>query len=438
MVIRPGIRRVFKALVINPISTDRAQIYNPGYLVIRNGCIEQLSGNDPSSEWSSREFHDYSGLAILPGFVDTHVHLPQFPIMGIADGQLLEWLNQYTYPEETRFSNSEYASVVSELFFDALLANGTTCACIYASIHEQATNIAFEVAKRKGLRAFIGKTMMDRESPVNLMESTEDSIHASLRLFEKWDGAEGGRLRYVFTPRFAKSCSFQLMSRVGELARERQAFIQTHLSENREEVGQVRSLFPDCKSYTDVYAEAGLLSDRTVMAHCIHVDDNEIALLVQSATRVAFCPYSNRVLQSGVMPFSRLTQAGLTVGLGTDVAGGPSLSMFRQMGEALNSANVEGPVLNPAGALYLATMGGAHALGLPDRIGNFAPGKDADFLVVDYLRADPLAGSGAYNSPEHILSRLCYNSDAHCVAGVYVRGEKVHRTTAHGQQIVLE
>src|SRR5207247_4966615 len=196
---------------------------------------------------------DLTGFAILPGFVDTHVHLPQFAIMGIGGQSLLDWLSNYTYPEEARFSDPEYAWRISEAFFDALVANGTTCACIYCSVHETATDIAFDVASRKGIRAFIGKTMMDRNAPPPLLESTAASIQASVNLCSRWDGAGGGRLRYVFTPRFAGACSIELMRETGRIARERQAFVQLHLAENEAELRWIRSLFPEQTSYTDVY-----------------------------------------------------------------------------------------------------------------------------------------------------------------------------------------
>ena len=342
--------------------------------------------------------------------------------MGIGGESLLTWLDRYTYPEEMRFSGPEYALHISGKFFDALVAGGTTCACIYCSVHEKATDIAFEAALRKGVRAFIGKTMMDRNGPAPLVETTGASIEASMRLCSKWDGAAGGRLRYVFTPRFAGSCSMDLMREAGIMARARRTFVQSHLSENESEVRWIGSLFPERTSYTDVYEFAGILGERTIMGHCIHLSDAEISRLAATRTAIAFCPYSNRTLRSGVMPYEKLKHAGLRIGLGSDIAGGPSLSMFRQMGEALNSANVESSCLSPEGALYLATLGGAAVLGLDDRIGSFVPSKDADFIVVDYKSVDPLSGKGQYNDPVQILSRLCYNGNSSCVKDVYIRG----------------
>jgi guanine deaminase len=373
-----GDRRIFKAVVMNPVSPDRVERFNPGYLIISGKSIQELTHEDPRFRIGPAQFTDLGTRTIVPGFIDTHVHLPQFPIMGIGTGELLDWLRNYTYPEEARFADPEHAAEVARQFFDALLANGTTTAAIYSSVHEIATDIAFSTAAGKGIRAFIGKVMMDRNVTDALLEGTEGSIAASVRLFEKWDGAGNGRLRYVFTPRFAGSCSMELMRRVGTIAQERSAFIQSHLSENSGEVAWVRTLFPAAASYTGVYEAAGLLGERSIMGHCIHLSPDEVALLSRSKTRVAFCPYSNRTLHSGTMPYARLRDAGLNIGLGTDVAGGPSLSMIDQMDQAMQAANI-----SETEALYLATLGGAKSLGLGDRIGSFEPGKDADFVVVE-------------------------------------------------------
>jgi guanine deaminase len=415
----PGVRQIFKALVINPVSLDSVEYYNPGFLMIEGEQIISLSSVEPRRDLAAERI-DLTGRVILPGMIDTHVHLPQFAVMGIGSGELLEWLDTYTYPEETRFSDSAYARRVSTLFFDELVANGTTTAAIYCSVHEEATDIAFAAGRHKGIRAFIGKAMMERNCPSALMETADESIAASLRLFEKWDGAENGRLRYVFTPRFAAGCSMELMKRAGSIAAERQAYVQTHLSENLSEVNWIAGLFPECSSYTEVYSEAGLLGPRSIMGHCIHLTDREVSALARTNTKVSFCPYSNRTLRSGTMPYSKLKRAGLTIGLGTDVAGGPSLSMFRQLGEAMNSAGI-----TPVEALYLATLGGARVLGLEDRVGNFSPGKDADFVVFDPTGLDPLHGAGSYKEPAHILSRICYDASRKHVSAVYIRGRAV-------------
>ena len=397
---------------MNPAAPDRVDFYAPGYLVIEGGTVLRLSHENPLPEFPGADFRDLKDKIILPGFVDAHVHLPQFAIMGIGRGELLYWLNTCTYPEEARFADPAYAEKISTAFFNELVANGTTTAAIYCSVHEHATDIAFQAARARGVRAFIGKVMMDRNSPASLLENTEDSVRASARLFEKWDNADGGRLRYVFTPRFAGSCSMPLMQRVGEIARETEAFMQSHLSENEDEVRWIAELFPDLPSYATVYDAAGLLTERTIMAHCIHLSPEEIDLLAKRRTTVAFCPYSNRTLRSGTMPYRTLQNGGLSIALGTDVAGGPSLSMLEQMREAVDATG-----MTPKEALHLATLAGASALGLSDRIGSFVPGKDADFVVAD---------ANAYGTPEDALSTLCLRGRKTSIAEVYVRGNLVY------------
>ena len=374
----PEVRRIFKAFVMNAAANGRVKHYDPGYLVTSGTKIERLSRADPRNDYPDAEFIALDGKTIVPGFVDAHVHMPQYAIMGKGSGELLAWLANYTFPEEARFSDSEYAARIAGMFFDEMIANGTTTAVVYSSIHEHATDLAFRAAQFRGIRAFIGKVMMDRQSPAELQESTEESIAASLRLFDKWDGADNGRLRYIFSPRFAGSCSMELMTRVGKIAKERNAFVQSHLSEHTEEVAMVRKLFPEASSYAGIYKSVGLLSERTLMGHCIHLSAEEIKLLAETGTNAVFCPWSNRTLRSGTMPYRKLNRAGVHIAMGTDIAGGPTLSMVRQMEQAQETAGVSADE-----ALYLATLAGATALGIADEIGSLDPGKDADFVVLN-------------------------------------------------------
>jgi guanine deaminase len=407
---------------MNPAAMERIEFYDPGYLVTEGEKILELTREDPRERYPAAEFIDFADCVIVPGLIDTHVHLSQFAIMGIGSGKLLTWLNTYTYPEESRFADSEYAARISDMFFDELLANGTTAAAVYCPVHEEAADIAFATAVRKEFSVFMGKVMMDQNSPPALQERTGASIASSLRLFEKWDGAGGGRIRYVFTPRFAAACSMDLMMQTGRIAAERGAAVQTHLSENVEEVRWVQRLFPKQPSYAGIYDAAGLLGAHSILAHCIHLSAEEIRLLARRRAHVAFCPYSNRKLSSGTMPYRQLSEAGLNIGLGTDIAGGPTLSMFRQMGEAVMS----GTGVTPMSALSMATLGGARALGIEHRAGSLDSGKDADFVVVDARKLDPTRAAGGYCAPEHVLSRLCFAADKPAIARVYVRGRLVY------------
>jgi guanine deaminase len=378
MGLTPGVRRIFKASVMNPAADGRVEHYEPGYLVTSGTKIAQLSKDDPRGEFPDAEFVERKGQTIVPGFVDAHVHLPQYAIMGKGSGELLSWLENYTFPEEARFADPEYAARIADLFYDEMIANGTTTAVIYSSVHENATDIAFRTAQSKGIRAFIGKVMMDRNSPAPLQEDTEESIEASMRLFDRWDGAEDGRLRYVFSPRFAGSCSMDLMTRVGRIAKDRRAFVQSHLSENTEEVAMIRRLFPESLTYAGVYNSAGLLHERSLMGHCIHLSADEIMMLAATGTNAVFCPWSNRTLRSGSMPYNKLREAGVHIAMGTDIGGGPTLSMLQQMEEGRAIAGV-----SPDKALYLATLAGATALGIDHQTGSLDAGKDADFVVLN-------------------------------------------------------
>lgn len=422
---------IFRALILNPVDANQLDVYDPGFLVVQDQTILELTGEDPSARYPSFASQDLGRTAILPGLIDTHVHLPQLGILGLGATELLDWLERYTFPEEQRFHDPAYARHVSERFFETLLANGTTAAAIYCSSHEEATRIAFDVARQCGIRAFIGKTMMDRNTPPDLQEAPAESWESSLRLFQEWDGFDRGRLRYVFTPRFAPACSPELMSQVGRFAADHGAWVQSHLSENLSEVRWVKELFPDQPHYAAVYAVHGLLGKTSIMAHCIHLSPAEVELLRATHTRVAFCPASNRTLRSGAMPYRMWVDAGLRIALGTDIAGGPMPSMFRQIGEAIHTSRASDSMrpITPAEGLHLATLAGARALGIDDVTGNLLPGKDADFVSVDLVRLDPLGERGRAQNVDEILWRLCFLADDRCVKAVYVRGREVFRAT---------
>lgn len=420
---------IFRAIILNPIDANQVDVYEPGYLVVQDRVILELTSDNPSNRYSSFDLLDLGRTAILPGLIDTHVHLPQLGILGIGASELLDWLERYTFPEEERFHDPSYAGHVTVQFFNTLLANGTTTAAIYCSKHEDATRTAFQTADASGIRAFIGKTMMDRNVPSGMAEETAKSWESSLRLFREWDGYDGGRLRYAFTPRFAPVCSPELMTRVGRFAAENGAWIQSHLAENRSEIEWVRRLFPEQPHYAGVYDAHQLLSDRSIMAHCIHLSATEVDVLRRTRTRIAFCPASNRALQSGSMPYREWSDAGLRVALGSDVAGGPSPSMFRQLGEAVQTSRTVDAArpITPSEALFLGTLAGARALGIDDVTGNLLPGKEADFVCVNLARLDPLGERWHTQTVEEILWRLCFLADDRCVDSVYVRGRSVHR-----------
>lgn len=392
---------------------------------------------------------------ILPGLVDLHAHLPQVEAVACDGLELLPWLETHIFPAEVRFADPDHARRVARRYLHDALALGTTTAVLYGTTHAEATDAMFQEAERAGIRAVIGKTMMDRHAPPALLETAEASLRESELLCEAWHGRDHGRLGYAFTPRFAPSCTPELLSGAGGLAEKHGAFVQTHLSENLEELDWVQDLFPEAASYTDVYRRAGLLGPRTLLGHGIHLSAQERRLLRDSGASLVHCPSSNAFLQSGIMPLRSWLAEGLGVGLGTDVGAGPSLSMFKEMaqactasklrraGQQVQAARIWGladfdeaqklrlcealdlgpdPTLPAIGAFHLATRGGAAALGWADRIGGLEAGMDADFLVVDPRRCDPLGE--VPTDPARALARLVYRSDAQMVRQTFVRGRR--------------
>ena len=426
----------FRAQILNPVSNTQVDFYDRGQLIVNDkGRILELSNDAPKKP-------DLEGRLIIPGFIDTHVHLPQYHFLGEGLGlPLLEWLQKYTFPTEMRFSNDSFARAVANKFFDDLISHGTTTALVYSTIHKNAADIAFQNAAEKGLRAIIGKVMMDRNSPEELTENTAASMRDSIGLYQKWNGFDNGRLQYVFTPRFAPTCTERLMESVGEFARRNDAFVQTHLSENTDEIAWVNGLFPGSGNYTQVYDSLGLTGQKVIMAHSIHLNDDEVGVLKSTNTKIAHCPYSNQNLLSGTMQYFRLSDNGLVVGLGTDVAGGPSISMFVQMGKAIEEsakiqAQWDGRVLSPTEAFYLATLGGAKVLSMDNVAGNLAVGKEADFLVINKRQLSAETGKPTENL-QQILEALCsvrsrleggaQSEGKSCVMEAYVRGKRIYQ-----------
>jgi guanine deaminase len=374
---------------------------------------------------------DLRPMILMPGLVDLHVHLPQVPAAGLGAGMdLLAWLERHVFARERVFRAS-VAEVQVPLVLSAMAAAGTTTILAYSAVWADSTDAAFRAAETHGIRATIGAVMMDRLSYDEETPSTDRldrSLRESAELADRWDGASEGRLRYAFTPRFAVSCSAELLRESAVLARARGAVWQTHVSEDAKEIATVSELFPDTRDYLDVYDRAGGLGPRTVLAHAIHLSDRELARLVESETRIAHCPASNLFIASGVMPLARYLDAGAVVGLGSDVAGGPELSVFSQMRVGFYAANARRvatgdrrPAPDPLGMLRLATLGGARALGVDDVIGSLEVGKEADIILVDPRPTLPPAAEDS-DDPAEVVSRLVFRERDAMVRGAWVRG----------------
>jgi guanine deaminase len=421
----------YKGRILSPLSYTELEDIPDGALTVKEGKIIKY-GRFKERGTESNVVVDFGDKVITPGLIDTHVHLPQYDVVAMDSYERPEWLDNYIFPAEKRFESTEVAREASARFFTDLKANGTTTACVYSTVHKDSTDVAFEEARKSGLRIFMGKVMMDQNSPEFLQEKTADSLKASEEICKKWHRKERGKLNYVFTPRFAPMCSLDLMKQVSKLAMKYDAYIQTHLSEYREELRLVKDLFPGYRNYTHVYESANLLTQKTIMAHCIYLDDYEISILRKYSTKVAHCPSSNFFLKSGIFNAAKIIDAGLDVGLGSDVGGGSNLSMLGEMCNACYMSKVnyilsEGKSnsIDPTFAFYLATMGGAKVLGLEHVVGNFSIGKEADFIVVDADKTDPLKNSRERKGKE-MLSQLVHRGDDRVVSATYVQGVKVH------------
>ena len=377
---------------------------------------------------------DLRPWVLMPGMVDLHAHLPQLPNAGLGAGMdLLAWLERYIFPLERGF-DAPTAERVAPAAWRAFAAAGTTTALVYGAVYEASLDVTFRAAEAHGIRAIVGKVMMDRvtyDSTIDPATILDRSLAESARLIERWHGVDDGRLRYAVTPRFAVSCTAELLRESAALAASTGAYWQTHVSEDEGEMAEVARLFPEARDYVDVYDRAGGLGERTVLAHAVHLSDRELARLVETGTRVAHCPISNLFLASGVMPLGRYLEAGLSLGLGSDVAGGPELSILSVMRvgfyaqNARRVAGVEtGPVLGPLDWIRLGTLAGAEALGLDDSIGSLESGKDADVIAIDPAYVAPIVGV-LDDAPEDLASRLIFRAHPDMVRAAWVRGRRL-------------
>ncbi len=323
---------------------------------------------------------DYGKGLISAGFIDAHVHYPQTAIIASWGKRLIDWLNQYTFPEEMRFADPAYADEIATRYFDLALAHGTTSMCSYATIHPASVDAFFEGSRARGLRAFAGKTCMDRNAPDGLLDTAQSGYDDSKRLLQKWHGVD--RLSYVITPRFSPTSTPEQLAAMGALWREYPGcLMQTHLSEQTDEIAWVKDLFPQSRDYLDTYEAQGLLGKGAVYGHAIHLTAREKDRLVEAGASLVHCPTSNTFIGSGL--FDMGLAQHLRVGLATDTGGGSSFSMLRTMAAAYEVAQLRGQALHPSQLWWLATQGSARALRAEHQIGNIAPGMEADLVVIN-------------------------------------------------------
>ena len=356
------------------------------WLLIENGRITGAQSQAPDASWA-RE--DHAGKLILPGFIDTHVHMPQLDVIASYGTELLDWLNTYTFPAETRYADPEHSRIGAELFVDALLAHGTTAAVAFPTVHKTSVDALFGAAQTRGMRMVAGKVLQDRHSPDGLRDDVAQAERDCIDLIDRWHGNE--RLAYAVTVRFAPTSTPAQLAMAGALCRaDASLYMQTHVAENRAEVAWARELFPEARSYLDVYARAGLLHRRSVLAHGIWIDDADRAALCDSGAQIAHSPSSNLFLGSGLFDWRAAMAGGAAVSLASDVGGGTSLSMIRTMADAYKVQAMAGQRLTAWTALHAATRGAAQALLLDEEIGSLEAGRVADVCVWDWA-ADPVA-----------------------------------------------
>lgn len=390
------------------------------------GIIQEVGPADALRRvWPEAPVEDHGDALILPGFVDAHAHYPQTAIIASWGKRLIDWLESYTFPEEARFGDAGYAAEAARQYFDLVLANGTTTTVSFCTIHPESVDAYFTEAQSRGMRVFGGKTCMDRNAPANLRDSAESALADSRRLLSKWHGQD--RLSYVITPRFAPTSTPEQLEALGGLwAEHPDCLMQTHLSEQLEEIEWVMGLYPDAKDYTDIYDRFGLLREGALMGHAIHLSDRERARIREVGASLVHCPTSNTFIGSGLFDMAGLKGEGQKVGLATDTGGGSSFSMLRTMAAAYEVGQLRGTPLHPAQLLWLATGGSAEAIGMGDRIGRLAPDYEADLAVLDLASIPAIAQRAARAETiwEAIFPTIMMGDDR-AVAATYVAGRKM-------------
>jgi guanine deaminase len=425
--------RAWRGAMLHSLAPEELVFHADGaFIVSAEGTVEYFGAWVDSPLAKNKEISDGCLLRQLPptalltpGMIDLHVHLPQTAVAGRPAPDLLTWLAKHIFSEESRFSEVAYARRASQWFFEQLLANGTTTAAVFLTSQPEAVDVAFEVAETLGNRVVMGQNLMDSHAPAVLLRPAAQLLKETEALCQRWHQRDNGRLRYAWMPRFALSCSDGLLAGTGELRRRYpDVYLHTHLSEQIGELSAVATRFREQSDYTAVYEHFGLLAPKTILAHGIHLNDDELTRLQAHDCSLAHCPGSNFFLKSGRFRWFEVLRRGLRFGLGSDVGAGPELSLFKAMHAA--QAQQQEAWIDSAALFYAATLGGARALGQDDRIGNFESGKEADFLILD-LAAKAATVRTLESLPENgedWLARCIYLGDDRLVQATYVRGRQ--------------
>ncbi len=426
--------KAFRASILHftdePAVSDKAHAWHEdGLLVVEQGRVLAAGDYDRLKDTlpPGVQVRDYRGKIIMPGFVDTHIHYPQTDMIASPAPGLLPWLESYTFPTERQFKDPEHARGVADFFVKELLRCGTTTAMVYCTVHQESVDAFFGAAEAHNLRMAAGKVMMDRHCPDFLQDTAEAGARESEELIHRWHNK--GRNMYALTPRFAPTSTEAQLAMCGELARAYpDTYVQTHVAENTDEVAWVKSLFPEARSYLDVYDKFGLLRKRSMYAHCIWLDDEDRARMADTGAAVSMCATSNLFLGSGLFDFAAADRQKVAMSLATDVGGGTSFSMLQTMNETYKVARMGGTYLPALRMFYMATLGGARSMQLEGTVGNFVAGAEADFIVVD-PKATPLLErrTTRCNSLEELLFALALLGDDRTIAATYAAGVQVHQ-----------
>jgi guanine deaminase len=431
-----AIRGAFLDFVDDPfyVAESESVRYIPdGLLVLQQGKVLAFGAyEDLQTKYDSAPVTAYPGKLMVPGFIDLHVHYPQTEMIAAYGAQLMEWLETYTFPTEAKFKDADYARKIAAFFLDELLRNGTTTALVLPTIFPQSVQVLFEEAQRRNMRIIAGQVLMSRNAPEFLINDAETAYGQTKEQIQAWHGNR--RSLYAITPRFAITSTPEELALAGKLKQEfPDVYVHTHLSENQKEIELTAELFPDSRDYLNVYEQFGLVGDRSIFAHGIHLDDSAFQRLSQAGAAIAFCPTSNLFLGSGLFKLgqAKSRQYPIKVGLATDVGGGTSFSQLQTMSAAYKVAQLQGERLSAFKAFYLATLGAAKALSIDDKIGSFDGGKEADFIVLN-LQATPLMA--LRNPVPHAASlaelaektfAMMILGDDRSVAATYVAGNLV-------------
>jgi guanine deaminase len=396
-----------------------------GAILVRDGLVAAVGpASQVLAQAAGAEVVDHSPHLLMPGFIDTHIHMPQAQVIASWGAQLLDWLNTYTFPEESRFSDPAHAARIAGAFLDELLRHGTTTAVAYCSVHPASVDAFFTAAAARNLRMLGGKVMMDRNAPDAVLDTPRSSYDDSKALIARWHGR--GRALYAISPRFAITSTPEQMEMAQALVAEHpELHMQTHLSENRDEIDFTLSLYPKARDYLDVYETYGLLGPKSLFGHAIHLSDRETAAMAETGSVAVFCPTSNLFLGSGLYDKVGLREKGVRRAIATDVGGGTNYSMLRTLDEGYKVLALRGQKLDPLKAFWWITRGNAEALGLADTIGTLEVGTEADVVALD-SRATPamaLRAERIRTLPEELFLLETLGDDR-AVAATYVAGER--------------